>query len=339
MSENKTKTATFNNFVVQLMIDKLEIDEMAASASISLNPNVAWMKLCLADDGKNANNQRVPREEFANVLRTGLFMPIKMAYGEISEGHDNTFPLGVMTHLKTEGNSIQALAALWDKERHEDVEFLRKRYSEGKSIDISWELTYTDEDVEDGGVTALKNVSMNAATIVGMPAYQGRTPALALSSAEEGDSMDTIEKSEHERLLTEQKEQFETQIAELQTNLSTVQAELDALKPQYDELSAYKQTIEEAKAKEEKLTSIKQKFEDAHLEITEEYFSERAESFAGMTDEQLEFFIQELVAAFKPTEDGKASISITSKDVPPIRTPEAETITPKDMVTYLRKKN
>jgi phage shock protein A len=151
--------------------------------------------------------------------------------------------------------------------------------------------------------------------------------------------MDTIEKSEHERLLTEQKEQFETQIAELQTSLGTVQAELDALKPQYDELAAYKQTIEEATAKEEKLASIKQKFEDAHLEITDEYFSERAESFASMTDEQLEFFIQELVAAFKPAEEGKASVSITSKDVPPIRTPEAETITPKDMVTYLRKTN
>jgi len=333
------KTTVFNVFEVKLMIDKMEIDEMAASASISLNPNVAWMKFLLTDDVKNANRQRIPREEFANVLRTGLFMPLKMAYGDISEGHDNTFPLGVMTHLKTEGNSIQALAALWDKERHEDVEFLRTRYSEGKSIDISWEVTYTDEDVEEDGVSALKNVSMNAATIVGMPAYMGRTPALALSSTEEGDSMDTIEKSEHERLLTEQKEQFETQIAELQASLGTVQAELDALKPQYEELSAYKQTVEEAKAKTEKLASIKQKFEDAHLEITDEYFSERAESFAGMTDEQLEFFIQELVAAFKPVEEGNSSISITSKHVPPIRTPEAETITPNDMVTYLRKTN
>jgi len=321
------------------MIDKLEIEEMAASASISLNPNVAWMKFLLTDDQHNANKQRIPREEFANVLRTGLFMPLKMAYGEVSEGHDDTFPLGVMTHLKTEGNSIQALAALWDRERHEDVDFLRQRYSEGKSIDVSWELTYTDEDVEDEGV-ALKNVSMNAATIVGMPAYQGRTTALALSSVEqEGVSMDTIEKTEHERLLSEQKEQFEAQIAQLQTDLSTAQTELIELKPKYEELAAYKQTIEEAEAKQTKLASIKNKFKDAGLDITDEYFTEKEEALAGMTDEQLEFFIQELVAAFKPAEEGKASISITSTSVPPIRGKETETITPKDMVEYLRNKN
>ena len=331
------KTITLMASDVQLLIDKLEIDEMAASASISLNPNVAWMKFLLTDDQHNANKQRIPREEFANVLRTGLFMPLKMAYGEVSEGHDDTFPLGVMTHLKTEGNSIQALAALWDRERHEDVEFLRNRYSEGKGIDISWELTYTDEDVEEEGV-ALKNVSMNAATIVGMPAYQGRTTALALSSVEkEGDLMDTIEKTEHERLLNEQKGQFEAQIAELQASLTTVQTELDALKPQYEELANYKQTIEEAEAKKTKLASIKDKFKDAGLDITDEYFTEKEEALAGMTDEQLEFFIQELVAAFKPAEEGQASISITSQGVPAIRGKETTTITQKDMVEYLNK--
>lgn len=330
------KTITLQAKEVKLMIDKLEIDEMAASASISLNPNVAWMKFLLTDDKHNANRQRIPREEFANVLRTGLFMPLKMAYGEISEGHDSTFPLGVMTHLKTEGNSIQALAALWDKERHEDVEFLRKHYSEGKSIDISWELTYTDEEAEDDGV-ALKNVSMNAATIVGMPAYQGRTPAMALSSTE-GDSMDTIEKTEHERLLTEQKQQFETKITELQTNLDSVQKELNELKPKYEDLATFKQTIEEAEAKKTKLASIRKRFQDASLDITDEYFNERAETFAGMSDEQLEFFVQELIAAFKPKEDGKASISITSKNVPPINTPKDGTVTQKEIVEYLKNK-
>lgn len=337
------KTITLQAFDVKLMVDKLEIDEMAASASISLNPNVAWMKLLLTDDKYNANRQRIPREEFANVLRTGLFMPLKMAYGEISEGHDNTFPLGVMTHLKTEGNSIQALAALWDRERHEDVEFLKNRYSEGKGINISWELTYTDEENEDDGV-ALKNVSMNAATIVGMPAYQGRTPALALSSTEEGDSMEnTIELTEHERLMNEQKSQYDAKISELQASLETVQTELTSLKPQYEELANFKKTVEEAEAKEKRLASIRQKFVDASLEITDEYFNERAESFAGMSDEQLEFFIQELVAAFeKPADEegkAKASISITSKKVPQINTPESGTITPADMVAYLRKKN
>ncbi len=332
----KMKTITLMTSEVKLMIDKLEIEEMAASASISLNPNVAWMKILLTDDKHNANKQRIPREEFANVLRTGLFMPLKMAYGEISEGHADTFPLGVMTHLKTEGNSIQALAALWDRERHEDVEFLRSRYSEGKGIDISWELTYTDEDVEEDGV-ALRNVSMNAATIVGIPAYQGRTNTLALSATNKGDLMATIELTEHERLMSEQKQKFEEDLEKVQTNLTAVQAELNELKPKYDVLAAFKQTIEEAEAKKTKLSSIKEKFEKANLKITDEYFNERAETFAGMNDEQLEFFIQELVAAFTPLEkkDSKASISITSTTVPPINSPQTGTVTPEDIVKYL----
>lgn len=329
------KIATFTTKGVQLMVDKLEIDEMAASASISLNPNVAWMKILLLDDIYNANKQRIPREEFANVMRTGLFMPLKMANGEISEGHEDTFPLGVMTHLKTEGNTVQALAALWDRERHEDVEFLRKHYSEGKSIDISWELTYTDEEVEDGGV-ALKNVSMNAATIVGMPAYQGRTPALALSSTTEGDSMDTIELTEHKRLMDEQKELLETKITELQASLDTVQKELDEMKPKYTELAEFKQKYEEAEAKKTKLASIRKRFQDANLDITDDYFNEKSETFAGMSDEQLDFFIQELAAAFKPKEEGQASISITSK-VPQINNPDSGTVTNSDIVEYLKK--
>lgn len=333
------KTTTLKANEVKLMIEKLEIDEMAASASISLNPNVAWMKILLLDDGKNANNQRIPREEFANVMRTGLFMPLKMAYGSISDGHEDTFPLGVMTHLKTEGNTIQALAALWDKERHDDVEFLRKHYAEGKSIDISWELTYTDEEAEEDGV-ALKNVSMNAATIVGMPAYQGRTPAIALSSTDDkGDSMDTIELTEHKRLMDEQKLQFETKISEIQTNFDSVQKELDEMKPKYTELAEFKQKYEEAEAKKTKLASIRKRFTDANLDITDEYFNEKAETFAGMSDEQLEFFVQELVAAFKPPEEGKASISITSKGVPPIKPHDTGTVTPADIVEYLNKKD
>jgi hypothetical protein len=331
------KTITIQAKDVKLMIDKLEIEEMAASASISLNPNVAWMKFSLTDDEYNANKQRIPREEFANVLKTGLFMPLKMAVGEISEGHDNTFPIGVMTHLKTENNSIQALAALWDRERHEDVEFLKKRYNEGKSIDISWELTYTDEDIEESGVV-LRNVAMNAATIVGIPAYQGRTGALALSSkGKKGDSMDTIELTEHKRLMDEQKQTYETKITDIQASLNSVQKELNELKPKYEDLATYKQKIEEAEAKKTKLTSIRQKFIDANLDITDEYFDERAETFAGMDDEQLSFFIQELIAAFKPKEEGKASISITSKKVPPLKTKETGTVTPEDILEYLNK--
>jgi hypothetical protein len=115
------KTVTIIAKGVKLIIDN-EVNEMAAEASISLNPNVKWMKFILTDDDYNANGQRIPREEFANVIKTGVFMPVKMAYGRINEGHEEAFPLGTLAHLKTNGNTIEGLAALWERERE-------KRYS------------------------------------------------------------------------------------------------------------------------------------------------------------------------------------------------------------------
>jgi anion-transporting ArsA/GET3 family ATPase len=137
--------------------------------------------------------------------------------------------------------------------------------------------------------------------------------------------------------LDEQKQTYETKLTELQASLTSVQKELDELKPKYDDLAAYKQKAEEAEVKKAKLASIRQKFIDANLDITDDYFNERAETFAGMSDELLSFFIQDLVAAFKPPEEGKASISITSKTVPPIKSKEVGDVTPKDILEYLNK--
>jgi len=337
------KITTFNVNSVKLIVDDLEIDQLAASASISLNPNVTWLKLVLTDDKPNANRQRIPKEEYANVLRTGAFMPLKMAYHEISEGHEGTYPLGVLAHLKTEGESIHALAALWDRERNTDVEYLTKRYKEGQPIDISWELTYTEDQIEEDGVTALRGVAMNAATIVSMPAYEGRTPVIAISStssSNEGDTdtMDTIELTEHQRLLDEQKVSYEKQLQELTSSLESVKTELAELQPKYNDVLSFKTEVEAERAKAEKLVSIKTKFNEAGLNVSEEYFSEREQAFLAMSGEQIDFFVQELIAAFsdKSAGESSASVSITSKTKIPALNVPAEDIKTSDIIEYLR---
>jgi hypothetical protein len=337
------KTTAFRANGVKLIVDNLEIEQLAASASISLNPNVTWLKLILTDDEFNANKQRIPREEFANVLRTGAFMPLKMALREISEGHENTYPLGTMAHLKTEGNSIQALAALWNRERQADVDYIKDRYKNGESIDISWEVTYSEDQEEDGGV-ALRGVAMNAATIVGLPAYEGRTTVIAMSSSSQenitGDSknMDTIELAEHQRLLDEQKSQFETSLQELQNKLNATQAELDDLKPKFEDLANFKAGIEKEHDNEERLASIKTKFLEAGLTVSEEYFAERKDSFLAMSAEQVDFLLQELLAAFEKPEvpSEQASISITSKRKIPNLNLTKTDINTEDIIKYLR---
>lgn len=336
-------TITINATNVEIL-DDISINELAAEASISLNRHVTWMKLVLTDDKANANRQRIPREEFANVIKTGIFMPVKMSPGEISEGHEGAFPLGTMAHLKTDGNTIVSLAALWQTEREADVEFLKNRHKEGKPIEFSWELTYTHADDEDEGIQALRGISMNAATIVGMPAYSGRTPALSISSAQNnGDkNMDTIELKEHQRLMDEAKAGYEKEINDLKDQLKTLEASVKELtdakaasETELESLKSFKKEIEDAKAKLERLNSIKTKFEEAGVKVDDKYFDEKAETLLSMTDAQLDFFIQELVSVASEDKSGKASVKLTSKNIPELNSGD-DTVSKEKLIEYLR---
>jgi len=359
------KTVTLQANSVKLIENELEINEMASSASISLNPNVTWLKLILTDDVPNANRQRVPREEFANVLKTGVFMPLKMAENTITEGHKNTKPLGAMSHLRVEGNTVVALAALWHKERPDDVKILKERYANGKPIDISWELTYTDDEIDDEGIQTFRNVSMDAATVVSLPAYEGRTPVVAMSSKSDGttdynegeketmtDSMD-VEQKETTEEITAPDEVIETPVTEtvenevqdnsqdvdkLKGELESLTSELASLKQEYAALVEYKTSVETEKARIAKEASIKDKFSSAGISVSDTYLEGRMPAFLDMSDEQLNFFVQEMVAAFSTgegTQASEASVSITS-DIPNIDS-GSKTISFKDIVKFLRK--
>lgn len=177
------KSENIAKFSVQLLSeDDLKVELGEAFSSIFVSPAVTWTKFVLTDSQPNANNQRVPKEEFPNLINTGKFMPIKMAQGEIADGHDAAAPLGVMTHLKEEGETVVALAALWSRERPADIEYIKTLLSNGAPVNVSWEILYGDYSLTEAGIMDLKDVTLRAATIVGMPAYQGRTPVLAIAA-------------------------------------------------------------------------------------------------------------------------------------------------------------
>ncbi len=341
---------------VQLMLDDEKLGE--AVASISLNPNVAWLKMVITDDKPNANGMRIPQEEFANVLKTAVYMPIKMAVGEISEAHDETYPLGSIAHLVEKDDHVIALAALWTKERPEDIEFLKERHTNGQSIDVSWELNYDIEasSKDNSGVLELRNVEMNAVTIVGLPSYMGRTPVTAIASKEDhqgdNDTMDTINREDHDKFvkglndeINVLKDELTAATAELEKlrpieeELAGLKTKIEELEPKYEELATFKAEIDAEKEKEEKLVAIKGKFAEAGLETTDDYLAEREEKFLEMDDEQLGFFIQELIA-FKQEPEGEedasaeASISITSK-LPDVKGKTQGDVENEDVVEYL----
>lgn len=339
---------------VQLMLEDEKLGE--AVASISLNPNVTWLRMVITDDKPNANNMRIPKEEFAGVIKTAVYMPLKMAVGEISKGHESTLPIGSIAHLTNEGDHIVALAALWNKERPDDIKTLKERYESGKNIDVSWELNYdvTASKKTDDGILELKNVAMNAVTIVGLPSYMGRTGVTALASKEdegESEAMDTIKREDHDKIVKtfeEKVEDYKTELSEASTRieelevkseeLTSAKAELEEMKPKYDELETFKAEADAAKEREEKLVSIRAKFAEAGIEVTDEYMDEREETLLGMEEASLDFFIQELVSFKTDEEDddeAKASVNLTSK-VPDLKRKSEKDVEPDEIVEGLR---
>lgn len=288
-------------------------DYQFSEASISLNPMVNWMKFVLLDDLPNGNKQRVPKSEFDNIIKTGIHMPIKVSAGEISPGHQGAFPIGVITNLKVEDNKIIGLAALWSEERSEDVKLLLDKYHKGEPLNVSWELYHKDQiENKEEGFIDLVGVTLSAATLVGIPAYKGRTNVLSLASLLSGED-DTIEedsKLEELEQLKLDKQSLEEKIAALETDIKTKDETVNTLTAEMAELKKYKEDVEAVKQAEEKFSSIKTKFSEAGLTFDEQYFIDRKEKLLAMSEEDVDFFVQEVVSFSKKDDKEEASIKI-----------------------------
>jgi hypothetical protein len=334
MEENKLYLNTAFEFIEN------ESQEGEAFSAVSLNPQFQWAKIVVTDDLKNANKQRIPEDEFSNLIKTGTHSPIKMARGEISRGHDEAFgnPLGVIANLAKETNKVIALAALWKRERPDDVNKLKEMYTNGTPPNVSWEISYTESEVDTEGVETLKGVALNGLAIVGMPAYEGRTSfvAMAAKDTEGDDSNKEKEKLDELELLKQELADLKTKFEEKQNELNTKQAELDSLQTELAEYKDYKDTIERSKAEAEKLQAIKTRFVEAGIEKDENYFTEKSEFLLKLDDEELNFMIQEMVAF-------KESIASDQSDkkpkVPDIKNLDKDNIdlsNPKDLAKELR---
>jgi hypothetical protein len=367
-------------------------DVKEAFSAINLNPAVTWAKFVLTDDKPNKNRQRVPEEEFDNLIKTGVYMPIKMAQGSISEGHEGTFPIGAIAFLRKVKSQVLGLAALWDKERPEDVQLIRDYYKEGKPLQLSWEINFSESSMSDENVEELRGTSLRAVTLVGMPAYAGRTPIIALASeqidklpdecfffVEDGEKdsegkttprslrhfpyknaegsvdfskiKEIVEKvpntilkdgskisdavasklledakvilSQNSSLEDNKLEELEkalSKVADLEKEIKTkdeafsAQSETlktlqDSLK-ELDELREYKKGIEGEKEVADKIAKIKTKFSGANLNKDEKYFEDNKEKLLAMTDDSLDWMIQELVSFASANKPANSSLNV-----------------------------
>jgi hypothetical protein len=307
------------------------VDEVA-EASISLNPLFRWAKFVLTDDLPNGNKKRIPREEFANIIRTGLYTPIKMKLGGISRGHEFSVPLGVITNLAEEENTVVGLAALWEKEREADVNLIKSMKDNQLPVNISWELYHSDSSLEEDGVEAYRGVVLRAATIVGEPAYKGRTPILKMASLE-SQIMELEELQAKVAELTTAVETLTASVAEKEQELASVKEEFTALETEKVALAEFKQTIELAEQKKQKLADIKLKFNEAGIKKGDEYFQENEEKLLGLDEAALIFMLQEMATLASASLDNK---SISGNDVPPLNSKKSTVKDPKELGKLLR---
>jgi len=275
----------FKKYSVDLEHVEEGIDD-EAFASINLNHSVSWAKFVLTDDQPNANNERIPIEEFDNLVKTGVYMPIKMANGGVGEGHAGATPIGVITHLKKVKNQIIGLAALWKRERPEDIQLLK----DAKDLQLSWEIVHNREKKSESGALDLLDTALRAVTLVGMPAYQGRTPVLAVAS-------DTTKTEENAMGDLEQK------VAELQETISKKEvseaeklAEITALTAELEALRKFKADVEEKEAEAQKMLAIKATFKEASIQKDDDYFETHKDRLLKLDKDELDFFVQEMVA-------------------------------------------
>lgn len=186
MNKKVTKNDTKPQINIQLINEKqLAKEAESTNASLLLNPEVTWAKFVLTDDMPNGNNQRIPFEEFDNIIKTGTYMPVKMYEGSI-ENHEDSKPLGVITNIRKEeipnGHRLIALAVLWGSERPADIEYIKHVMEERGEVNVSWEIKYGKKELEANGIQALRDLLLKAVAIVKTPAYEGRTRFLAIAA-------------------------------------------------------------------------------------------------------------------------------------------------------------
>jgi len=293
------------------LIKEAGLDEKDAFASVTLNPTLRWLKFILTDDQPNANKQRIPQEEFDNLIKSGINMPIKMAAGDIADGHENSFPVGVITHLKKVANKIEGLAALWSKERPEDIDLIINEFESGSPPQISWEVPYMEEVLRENGVKDLIGTILRAATLVRRPAFEGRTPVIAVAAkevievtepTETDSSMEENNTMEELDVLKSQLQEAQDRIKELEGQLQEKDEGFAAVEEELTSLREFKAQIEKEDAEAEQLASVRAKFAEAGIEKPDEYYIENRERFLSMTMEAVEFMVQEMTAFAKLAE-------------------------------------
>lgn len=238
------------------------------------NPLLKEVELVLTDFEANANKEGIPQKEAANIIRTALHTPIKIAVaGDSYAGHKGAIPIGPIIEVYEDTYNdkpvIKAKAVIWRDEFKEVYSLLKSQAGEREYIGTSWEVYYESADAVDG-VNWLNNVTFAGTCIVDVPAYGERTKLLKVAEKE-------------------MVEELKAKITELEASLQAKETELDGLRKENDAFKAEA----DAKAQAEKRQNVISKLVasgfsqseaeeklDLYLSLPEEAFEKILSDFA-----------------------------------------------------------
>ena len=215
------------------------------------HPFLTMAKFIFADDKGNSRNQGIKLDDFDEVIKTSIDMPVKMNFSSDGVGgHFGSYVIGHITKMTKEvaedgSNVLMAWAALYNDEFPEEIKFLKEAYASGNPPGISYEISYSSPIIE-GGIEWLKNIFTTAATFVKHPAYGKRTALLALASAKDdaefmdrmkaivaqaGDNLSEESDDEGGNIVDEKElEKAREELARLQAEAETRTAEIERLR-------------------------------------------------------------------------------------------------------------
>jgi hypothetical protein len=328
----KEKIAVFNTTIAEIMEVKAEDEEFN-------HPLLTVAKFVFSDDKGNANKQGIKAEDFDDVIRTAIHMPVKMRYlGVSAGGHQASVPIGHIIKMEKDTiedtNRLVASAVLYSDEFSEEVAFLKESFAKGEAPGISYEVLYLDS-IEENGIQWLKKIFTKAATFVRSPAYGKRTALLALATRQDIDSEEFLNdfvtmanewsgnesSEESEEDTQEGGKLMEEELQRLKAEAEAFKAEIEALKETNREVSEKLEiaNAEISKKNQEALVTAREKaFVEAGftLEADAEKAEKKRAFWLSLSEEAFEEYLADLKAAKEATKIAAASKKEIKPELP-----------------------
>lgn len=149
------------------------------------HPLQTKLQLILTDFMPNGNKQGIPQTEKHNIIQSALYTPIKINFtGAGYTGHTGAIPIGpIISAYEGQDNGRDVIlgdAILWNDIYDDIDEYLKAAFVEG--IGTSWEIYYTEADVDAEGISWLQDCVFAGTCVVDVPAYgPNRTRILAIA--------------------------------------------------------------------------------------------------------------------------------------------------------------